>query len=102
LITDPKGERKPLPYIRPKYYSVENTEQATGLTYRYVRDQARLLGVRILKLSGGRRLLIDADDFDQKVAEAQNGEWAATAPETETPEDATAAVLRSLGLEVVK
>jgi hypothetical protein len=91
LVTDRNGERKPLTLIRPKYYSVENAEAACGVSYRYLRDQARLLGVRIIKLSGGRRLLIDADDFDRKVAEAQV---------TEPEQDPTAAVFAQLGWQV--
>lgn len=53
--------------VRAKYYGTQNCEQATGLTYRFVRDQARALGVKVYRLSAGRRLVVDADDFDQKL-----------------------------------
>jgi hypothetical protein len=99
-LSEKNSQRKPLAVVRPKYYAVENCEAATGFTYRYVRDQARALGVKVYALSGGRRLAIDADDFDLKLQQFLER----TTPENnqEQDQDPTAIVLRTLGLEVRK
>jgi hypothetical protein len=98
-LSDKEVERHLLAPFRPRYYGTENSEAATGLTYRLVKDEAIRLGVRILKLGKGeRRFAIDADDFDAKVR-AENERTAAAPEQPENPEDA---VLRSLGLERIK
>lgn len=95
-LAEENSERKPLAVVRAKYYSVENCEAATGFSYRYVRDQARALGVKIYPLSGGRRLAIDADDFDRKLQQLL--EQSAPENNQKADEDPIAAVRRELGL----
>lgn len=99
-MSEKNSERKPLAVVRPRYYSVENCEAATGFTYRYIRDQARALGVKIYPLSGGRRLAIDADDFDRKLQQLL--EQTEREGDQKADRDPTEAVLAAIGLVVKK
>jgi hypothetical protein len=72
----------------------------TGSNYRWCRDFAELHGVPIYK--NGRKFLIDAPKLFEAIRIHGMGGGNGNETETESPEDATAAVLRSLGLEAIR
>lgn len=90
-------ERKPLAAVHARYYSTQNCEAATGLTYQFVKAEAERLGVRVRRLGRGkRRIVIDAADFDLKIEMDRENE------PNPTPADGAEALRARLGLVVRK
>lgn len=74
--------------VRPALLGPRNCEAATGLPWRHVRDHARALGVRLVRV--GRKLAVPCDEF-LRALEAANDQ--SNGPEIETD---AAEVVRSL------
>lgn len=77
--------------VVPLLLGPRNTEQATGLPWRFVRDHARALGVEPVHV--GRKLAVPAAAF----LEALSAQPAPAAEPANDPVDAAAAVRRLLG-----
>jgi hypothetical protein len=82
--------------VNPKYISEQNAKALVGQGYRWCRDKAHELGVKVIAV--GRKRFIPAAEFFAALERASQ----LPAPEVESPEDATASVLASLGLEAVR
>lgn len=93
MLTQPNEQRKAVASATPKYISVRNAEAIVGQGYRWVRDTARALGVRVIPV--GKKRLIPADEFFAAVERQQQ-------VATTDPVDPTDAVLAQLGLQVRK
>jgi hypothetical protein len=96
-LIQPKPVTRKYPPVVAKYLSTRNFEALVGQGWRWGRDKAREFGVPIIKI-GDKWLIPAAEFFDALERASQEKQPTAAA----SPEDATAAVLKSLGLEVVR
>lgn len=82
--------------VRPALLGPRNCEAATGLPWRHVRDHARALGVRLVRV--GRKLAVPADEF-LAALEAANDQADAGGKSYHSadPADAAAEIRRLVG-----
>lgn len=97
-----RGEREQLALIRPKYYAAENVLVATGYTDSYFLTAAKRLGVHVHYPNGGRKWIVDADEFDAALKrDTDDAERQARSLSPE-PVDEAEALRRQLGLRKVR